>query len=135
MRLCADSSRCARVAQSGSPNGSSDSASGTAPGAPMRGMPPTVTCEPLAPSRRCVNASITWLPTVRPNRTIHAPGMWSELLMVPVAVPSSRYAPEAFESASVSVSEPSSCASSSTATETVFSVSPAAKVSVPDAAV
>ena len=46
--------------------------------------------------------------------------------MVPVAEPSSRYAPEAFDS--VSVSEPSSCGSSSTGTETVFSVSPAAKL-------
>ena len=131
MRLCADSSRCARVAQSGSPNGSSDSASGTAPGAPVRGMPPTVTCEAVAPSRRWPRASTTCDPTVRPNRTIHASGMWSVLLMVPVAEPSSMYAPDAFDSVSVSVSEPSSWASSSTGTETVFSVSPAAKVSLP----
>ena len=55
--------------------------------------------------------------------------------MVPVAVPSARYAPDGFESVSVSVSLPSSCASSSTGTETVFSVSPAVKVSVPLAAV
>ena len=45
------------------------------------------------------------------------------------------YAPDGFESVSVSVSLPSSWASSSTGTETVFSVSPAAKLSVPFVAV
>ena len=98
-------------------------------------MPPTVTCEPVPPSRRWPSASTTCDPTVRPNRTIHASGIGSELLMVPIAEPSARYAPDGFDSVSVSVSLPSSWASSSTGTETVFSVSPAAKVSVPLVAV
>ena len=50
-----------------------------------------------------------------------------------VAGPAGMYAPEGFES--VSVSLPSSWASSSTGTETVFSASPAAKVSAPLVAV
>ena len=41
------------------------------------------------------------------------------------------YAPFAFRSFSVNVSSPSSSASSRIGTETVFSVSPTAKVSVP----
>ena len=45
-----------------------------------------------------------------------------------------RYAPRGFESFSRIVSLPSSMASSSTGTATVFAVSPAAKVSAPDAA-
>ena len=61
--------------------------------------------------------------------------MWSLLVIVPVAEPSAMWAPEAFDSVRLSVSLPSSCASSSTATETVFPVSPAAKVSVPLVAV
>ena len=46
-----------------------------------------------------------------------------------------RYAPFGFESRSRIVSLPSSTASSSTGTETVFAVSPGAKTSVPDMAV
>ena len=55
--------------------------------------------------------------------------------MVPTASPSAMVIPDAFESLSVSVSSPSSMASSSTGTETVFAVTPAAKVSVPLVAV
>ena len=77
----------------------------------------------------------TWSVTVRPNRASHAAGMWSVFSMVPVATPSAITAPVAAESRSVSVSSPSSWASSSTGTETVFAVSPAAKVSVPLVAV
>ena len=51
--------------------------------------------------------------------------------MVPVASPSAIAAPSAFFSTSRNVSEPSSCASSSSATDTVFAVSPAAKLSAP----
>ena len=72
--------------------------------------------------------------TVRPKCAIHAFGSASELTMVPVAVASAISAPDASDSASVRVSAPSSCASSSTATSTVFAVSPGAKTSVPDAA-
>ena len=52
--------------------------------------------------------------------------------MVPVAVASPSLAPEAFERVRVSVSEPSSWASSCTGTETVLLVSSGAKVSVPE---
>ena len=82
-----------------------------------------------------MSASTTWLPTVRPKRTIHAAGIWSQFSIVPVAVASARYAPEGFESVSVSVSSPSSCASSSTVTSTVFDRSPVANLSVPRALV
>ena len=44
-------------------------------------------------------------------------------------------APEAFDSVSVSVSSPSESPSSSTGTDTVLSVSPGAKVNVPEALV
>ena len=98
---------------------------------PPRLMPPTVTCEPPAPSNREVTASTTWLPTVRPKRIIHSRCNGSLFTIVPVAVPSSMRAPDALESVSVSVSLPSSWASSNTGTETVFAVSPAANVSVP----
>ena len=72
---------------------------------------------------------------MRPNRVIHAFGIASVLLMVPIAEPSAMRAPDAFESVSVIVSLPSSWLSSSTATSTVFAVSPAAKLSVPLSAV
>ena len=127
----AASSRWIFVAHSGRPNGSSVSASGTAPGAPVRRIPPTVTCDGAPPSRRSPSASTTCEPTVRPNRTIHARGIWSVFSIVPVATPSAITAPDAAESRSVSVSSPSSWASSRTGTETVFSVSPGAKVSSP----
>ena len=69
---------------------------------------------------------------MRPNRASHACGRGSEFSMVPVATPSSIRAPEGFDNASASVSSPSSWASSSTGTETVFAVSPGANVSVPE---
>ena len=56
-------------------------------------------------------------------------------MIVPVASPSAITAPAAFESLKLNVSRPSSWASSSTGTLTVFAVSPAAKVSVPLVAV
>ena len=73
--------------------------------------------------------------TVRPKRAVHAPGIGSLLVMVPVAVASSIQAPDAFESVSVRVSGPSSCASPRTETGTVFDRSLASKVRVPDTAV
>ena len=84
---------------------------------------------------RAPTASATWLAASRPNRASQARGIGPVLLIVPVAEASEICAPVAFESVSVSVSLPSSCASSSTATDTVFSVSPAANVSVPLACV
>ena len=68
---------------------------------------------------------------VRPKRASSALGNGSRFLIVPVASPSASRPAEAF----VSVSSPSSCASSSTATSTVFDDSPASNVSVPLAAV
>ena len=52
---------------------------------------------------------------------------------VPVASASRRVAPEAFDSVSVKVSSSSAAVSASACTVIVFSVSPAAKVSVPEA--
>ena len=127
-------SRSAFFAHSGRLNGSSAAALGSTPGALVRLIPPTVTCELPPPSRRAVSASTTCVPTVRPKRTIHAFGIGSEFSIVPVAVASSMRAPEALASISVSVSSPSSCASSSTVTSTVFDRSPPANVSVPLAA-
>ena len=56
--------------------------------------------------------------------------MASVFTMVPVPSASAMGAPSAFESTSVIVSSPSSWASSSTATSTVFTVSPRANTSV-----
>ena len=70
-----------------------------------------------------------------PKRTIHALGIASVLLIVPVAEASPSLAPDGFDNVSVIVSAPSSWESSSTATSTVFAVSPAAKLSVPLSAV
>ena len=53
--------------------------------------------------------------------------------MVPVATPSAIVAPSASLSWSVMVSSPSSCESSMTSTETVFSCSLSTNVSVPSA--
>ena len=78
---------------------------------------------------------MAWSEAVRPNRASHAFGIASVLMIRPVAVPSSMAAPEALLSVNVSVSVPSSWASSSTATETVLDISPAAKESVSEAAV
>ena len=133
--VCASASRPALVAHSGSPKGSSSSTSGSAPASPMRLIPPTMTCEPPAPSSLVLSASTTCDPTVLPKRSSQARGITSELLMVPMASPSTMRAPEAFESVSVIVSLPSSWLSSSTATSIVFAVSPAAKLSVPLSAV
>ena len=94
--------------------------------------PPSVTCEPpFGPDRRPATASTTWPATVRPKCDSHIFCNGSEFSMVPVAVPSAITAPEAFESRSVKVSSPSSTASSSTGTRTVFSVSPGANLSLP----
>ena len=84
---------------------------------------------------RASTASSTWPVTVRPKRASHAAGISSVFSIVPVAAPSAIRAPAAFVSRSVTISAPSSWASSSTATRTVFAVSPAAKVSVPETAV
>ena len=71
----------------------------------------------------------------RLKRAKSAAGIRSAFSIVPVASPSARYAPEAFDSVSVSVSSPSSCASSNTETSIVFDESPAWNESVPLAAV
>ena len=87
---------------------------------------------------RLSTAFSTCSATVRPKRAVHACGIWSVLVMVPVAVPSDirTYADGVgFESVSVTVSPPSSCSSFSTGTETVFEVSNSPKVSVPEVAV
>ena len=101
--------------------------------------PATVACAPgVRPSTsRPDTASVTWPPTVRPKRDSHACCSASSLVMMPRALRWTflRYAPRGFESSSRITSLPSSMASSSTGTLTVFAVSPAAKVSVPDVAV
>ncbi len=72
-----------------------------------------------------------------PRSNLPAPGNGSELTVVPVAAPSVNTPGDAFDSVSfsVSVSSPSSCEASSTATSTVFSYSPAWNDTVPLAAV
>ena len=65
----------------------------------------------------------------------HARGIGSLFTMVPVASPSPMTAPEALLKVNVNVSSTSSVASSSTGTFTDCSTTPAAKVSVPEAAV
>ena len=72
--------------------------------------------------------------TVRPKRASHAFGIASEFSMVPMAVASLSQAlpPRGLESVSTNVSSPSSWASFSTGTDTVFAVSPGRKVSVPE---
>ena len=87
---------------------------------------------------RLCTASTTCSATVRPKRAIHACGIGSVFVIVPVAVASPSFAVAAgtgLESVNVIVSEPSSWLSSSTSTETVFPVSPALKLSVPESAV
>ena len=78
--------------------------------------------------------STTCSAAARLKRTRSAAGIRSVFLIVPVASPSSSHAPDAFDSASVKVSSPSSWASSSTSTEIVFDDSPAWNESVPLAA-
>ena len=101
---------------------------------PMR-WPASDTSTPGARAARIrlSTAPSTCSATVRPNRASHARGIASAFSMVPVALASASFTlvGDGFESASVSVSFPSSYASSSTGTETVRLVSPAAKVSVP----
>ena len=84
---------------------------------------------------RSSTCSTTCTVAARPNRAIHAFGITSRFLIVPVASRSAMTATRAFESVSVMVSSPSSWSSSSTATSTVFNVSPGPNVSVPEVAV
>ena len=79
--------------------------------------------------------STTWSAVARPMRAKSAAGIRSAFSIVPVVSPSVTTAPDAFDNVSVSVSSPSSYASSSTATSTVPDVSPAWNESVPLAAV
>ena len=102
--------------------------------------PASVKCacpdEPV--SMRARTASTTCPAAAGPKRASHARCAASELRMVPVAVASPSRTVSAgrgFDSVRVSVSPSSSCASSSSATETFFAVSPAAKASVPEVAV
>ena len=140
-------------------NGSSSSAAG-APGAPnvcaspvstvASALPPSaspkfmrwpakVTCEPASRgvSSLAVTDATASEATMRPNRDSHIACSGSSFRITPFAWRCTfrRYAPCGFESRSRMVSLPSSMASSSTGTETVFAVSPAAKVSVPEVAV
>ena len=69
---------------------------------------------------------------MRPKRDSQALGSGSLLEMLPVASPSSITALRAAESLSTRVSVPSSWASSSTGTDTVFEVSPGANRKVPE---
>ena len=85
-------------------------------------------------SRRSSTCSTTCTAAVRPNRAKRARGIGSWFSIVPVASPSASRPDEAFDSRSVSVSSPSSWASSSTPTSIVFDDSPAPNVSVPLAA-
>ena len=62
-------------------------------------------------------------------------GAVSSLVMVPIAVPSAMVAPLGDDSVRVSVSLASTAVSPDTCTLTTFEVSPAAKVTVPVAAV
>ena len=71
----------------------------------------------------------------RPKRASSAAGIRSVFSIVPVASPSASHAPDTFDSVSVSVSSPSSCASSSTVTSIVPDESPGWNESVPVAAV
>ena len=99
---------------------------------------PATRARPPAPrgaSRRASTPASTCSATVRPNRASHALGIGSAFSIVPVATRSAMAAPCAFESLSLNVSGPSSWASSSTATATVFARSPTANVSVPLVAV
>ena len=116
---------------------SSSRASASAAEPPPIRCPASVTSTPGArgAASRASTASIACSATVRPKRASHACGIASEFSIVPVAAPSAMRAPTGFESLSTIVSEPSSSLSSSTATSTVLSVSPAAKTSVPLAAV
>ena len=109
--------------------------------------PPVTSSAPAANavSRRPSNSSLNT--TSKPNSffpscpagrlsklAVSAAGS-SSSSMVPVAVASPSVAPPAFDSVSVKVSSFSSAESSVVSTRTVFDVVPAAKVSVPDAAV
>ena len=78
-----------------------------------------------------VNASPPWLAGAPSNAAVSGV---SSSAIVPVALARASVAPAGADSASVSVSASSVSASSSRATVTVFCVSPAANVSVPEAA-
>ena len=78
---------------------------------------------------RSSTCSTTCTAAARPNRASSARGIGSWFSIVPVASPSVSRPDEAFDSVSVSVSSPSSCASSNTPTSIVFDRSPAAKTS------
>ena len=75
---------------------------------------------------RSSTCSTTWTAAVRLNRAMRAFGSGSLFSIVPVAVESLRVPFDAFDSASVSVSPPSSCESSRTVTSTVAEALPAA---------
>ena len=111
----------------------SRAASSTSMPPPPSSCPASHACAPPprgSSSRACTPAT-TCSASVRPNRASHARGIASAFSMVPTASSSTIQAPCAFRSFSRNVSSPSSCPSSSTGTETVFSISPTAKVSVP----
>ena len=73
--------------------------------------------------------------TVGSEIEIDGGGATSSLVMVPIAMRSDRVTPEGFDKVTMKVSLGSATVSPRTPTVTVFEVWPAAKVSVPEAAV
>ena len=98
------------------------------------GAQSTVTVRPLAALNVTSNDSVAVSPA-SPSTTlgesIERVGALSSSVIVPVPVAVSIVAPSAFESSMATVSSVSSTSSPLTVTSIVFSVSPAAKVSVP----
>ena len=114
---------------------------------PSTRRPPRVNCDEdgcvraPSPRNRWTIASATCAEAVRPNRASHAFGIGSALVMMPENRPlPATLAPgepddRRLVSRSTTVSSPSSWASSRIGTDTVFDVSPAANVSVPETGV
>ena len=80
---------------------------------------------------RSSTCSSTWTAAARPKRAVSAAGSASWFVIVPVAVASVSVPADAFESVIVSVSLPSLCSSSRTATSMLPLELPAPIVSVP----
>ena len=112
---------------------SCSSATGPAPAAVISWPATTVRVAGVRALRsRWSTASSVCSHAVRPKRPSHARGIGSLLTIVPVASASANSAPAALLRRRANVSEPSSCASSSTVTSMVCVVSPASKVRVPE---
>ena len=91
----------------------------------------------VSPALQILSPELSATSSTPVTRGAVAPVSGSSSSIVTVALVAVKYAPapEAFERVSVKVSGPSLAASSSTVTGTVFVVSPASKVSVPDVSV